>query len=164
MNQSRTDVKGERLDIEARRIMERNGVTAKYASAEWSRAYGVALKEVMSENTRLAESYNDGARGVEERIYSRLAEHERQMLICQNDTGYVQDKAGEVIGHHAQAIAGSGTGVLGQPGQVNEERLRAATNLLLDRFPSLEQAYVSGVIAPGDWATLATIIPSLAGE
>src|SRR5262245_5016912 len=131
--------------------------------------YDEAVKRAMRENPSLALEYNNAVADAEPAVATvsfkkdyRMSASEQAMALAQADREQNRKLAGDLLAHHAQALAGSNQ--RGYPNQVNPERFRACMAELMGAFPDLAECYSSGNVAPDNWALLATLIPSITNE
>ena len=122
-----------------------------------------AYRRALREYPNLALEYNTSSSDVPPLAGKgyRLSASERAMELAQVDRDQNRKLAGELLDVHAKALSGSN---LRGATQVNPESYRRAMAELMAAFPDLGECYSSGVVAPDNWALLATMIPSLAGE
>src|SRR5262245_6876598 len=108
---------GEKLHAETERVVRRDGV--KYAEA---------FAVVKEANPLTFAAYDTGIRSAPQEY--RLAESDKRMIELQNDPDQVKSLAGNILNHHAMALAGSNQ-MRGVPNQVSPERLSNALRTLM---------------------------------
>jgi hypothetical protein len=141
--------------------MEIERIAKSYGMSDMREAYRRALRE----NPNLARTYNNSVEDVPPMTVNKgyaMSASNQAMALAQVDVESNKQRAGAVLGHGAMGLAGSNQ--RGAPNQVSPERYRAAMNELMNAFPDLGECYNSGVVAPDNWALLATLVPSVAGE
>ena len=130
-------------------------IAMKYGMKDNREAYRRAMREYPA----LAREYNSSGEAQAVASYV-VSASDRVMTLAQTDLETNQKRAGEVLDHGAQGLAGSNQ----RGNQVNPESYRRCMAELMQAFPDLAECYSSGRIDPQNWALLSTLIPALSGE